>query len=609
MTIQEESPISESVGGNARYDFDFDVFSKEHVDVIIEKDDVETFLAYGTDYSVSLVYPQLTKSAGYITLIEATPKQTWLDAQGSLIADYKIFIRRDSPVGQNVGFENLGTFLPKRIEASLDKLTMIAQEDRLERESAAEGSLAAADEIERNRIRSEVNAKALKDYEAAQLLLDAVQDGKIKANNDTIGTNEIARNQQKLLQETRDRDQDDAINQNTADIAALPTGTAITGQISADEAKITANEQNIATNTTNIGTNAHDITSLSTGSVQSNINAVARLGGQINTLDEKVFTPSLIPGADATDNIKTNKDAIAKNKAAIAATPSLVAHDAKEDKILRLTSSPNSPVAPSLLTAITSGFVDPIYSTRVDFTSLVYNSTPPIQYTLALTEAPSLRIVKIGNNPPPKDAIFFPEGSLYITAKAGRVVADVPQTITLTFPSTVVTYTRPTKEPETITIVGPHFTIELEKYTYNFSGTAHALIPIGVGGVITTTGGTFEIDDMDVVEGNKGQRIIQVSVDKKLDVIWEKETTGVVADWFKLSTVGLDVVSNAAAIVAVEGDLNVYKGRIGLEGTAQEKAARVGKLPRVKAGGVTFDYIDEPSGGSGASKFVDPHGH
>ena len=311
---------------------------------------------------------------------------------------------------------------------------------------------------------------------------------------------------------------------------------------------IAANTAKIETNKTNIGTNAHDINSLSTGSVQSNINAVTRLGGKINTLDEKVFTTSQTPGVAATDNIKTNKDAIAKNKADIAATPSLVAHDAKEDKILRLTSSPNSPVAPSLATTVSSGFVDPIYTTRVDFTSMVYNSTSPVTYTLALTEAPSLRIVKVGNNPPPKDAIFFPEGSLYITAKAGRVAADVPQTITLTFPNTVVTYTRPTKEPETITIVGPHFTVELEKYTYNFSGTAHALIPIGIGGVITTKGGKFEIDDMDVVEGNEGQRIIQVSVDNKLDVIWEKETTGVVADWFQLSTVGLDVAANTKGI-------------------------------------------------------------
>ena len=430
----------------------------------------------------------------------------------------------------------------------------------------------------------------------------------------SISTNKTDQTAVDVVQNAKIKTNKDAIAVNTADIAALPTGTAITGKISADEAKITANEgniatntTNIATNTTNIGKNAHEITSLSTGSVQSNINAVARLGGKINTLDEKVFTPSSTPGVADTDNILTNKNAIAKNKASIAATPSLVAHDAKEDKILRLTSSPNSPVAPSLLTAVTSGFVDPIYSTRVDFTSLVYNSTPPIQYTLALTEAPSLRVVQKLGNPFPKDAIFFPEGSLYVTSAGnwGNDARFVPQTITLTFPNTVVTYTRPTKEPETITIVGPHFTIELEKYTYNFSGTAHALIPIGVGGVITTTGGTFEIDDMDVVEGNEGQRIIQVSVDNKLDVIWEKETTGVVADWFQLSTVGLDVVSNAAAIVAVEGDLNVYKGRIGLEGTAQEKAARVGKLPRVKAGGVTFDYIDEPSGGSGASKFVD----
>ena len=430
----------------------------------------------------------------------------------------------------------------------------------------------------------------------------------------SISTNKTDQTAVDVAQNVKIETNKDAIAVNTADIAALPTGTAITGQISADEAKITANEgniatntTNIATNTTNIGKNAHEITSLSTGSVQSNINAVVRLGGQINTLDEKVFTTSSTPGVADTDNILTNKNAIAKNKADIAATPSLVAHDAKEDKILRLTSSPNSPVAPSLLTAVTSGFVDPIYSTRVDFTSLVYNSTPPIQYTLALTEAPSLRIVQKYSNRFPEDAIFFPEGSLYVTSAGqwGNDARFVPQTITLTFPNTVVVYTLPTKEPETITVVGPHFTVVLEKYTYNFSGTAHALIPIGVGGVITTTGGTFDIDDMDVVEGNEGQRIIQVSVDKKLDIIWEKETTGVVADWFKLSTVGLDVVSNASAIVAVEGDLNVYKGRIGLEGTAQEKAARVGKLPRVKAGGVTFDYIDEPSGGSGASKFVD----
>ena len=362
-----------------------------------------------------------------------------------------------------------------------------------------------------------------------------------------------------------DSAQDTAINKNKADIAALPTGTAITGKISADEAKITANEgniatntTNIATNTTNIGTNAHEITSLSTGSVQSNINAVARLGGKINTLDEKVFTASQTPGVAATDNIETNKDAIAKNKADIAATPSLVAHDAKEDKILRLTSSPNSPVAPSLATTISSGFVDPIYTTRVDFTSMVYNSTPPVQYSLALTEAPSLRVVQKFSNPFPKDVIFFPEGSLYINSAGsyGYDSRDVPQTITLTFPNTVVTYTSPTKESETITIVGPHFTVELEKYTYNFSGTAHALIPIGIGGVITTTGGIFEIDDMDVVEGNKGQRIIQVSVDKKLDVIWEKETTGVVADWFQLSTVGLDVAANTKGIAKNKADIS-----------------------------------------------------
>ena len=340
--------------------------------------------------------------------------------------------------------------------------------------------------------------------------------------------------------EVRDRiakynELDAAIKKNKKAIAALPSGGGSSSSAVAD-------------NTTNIAANAKSIVDLSAGSVQSNVDGVARLGGEVNTLKSKVFTQSQNPNIDDVDNILTNKDAIAKNKADIAATPSLVAHDAKEDKILRLTSSPNSPVAPSLLTAVTSGFVDPIYSTRVDFTSLVYNSTPPIQYTLALTEAPSLRIVKVGNNPPPKDAIFFPEGSLYITAKAGRVAADVPQTITLTFPNTVVTYTSPTKEPETITITGPHFTIELEKYTYNFSGTAHALIPIGIGGVITTTGGKFEIDDMDVVEGNEGQRIIQVSVDNKLDVIWEKETTGVVADWFQLSTVGLDVAANTKGI-------------------------------------------------------------
>ena len=380
-------------------------------------------------------------------------------------------------------------------------------------------------------------------------------EAQIVDNTSNIGHNRSLINSSRTSQRGVDSAQDVKIEKNRSDIAALPSVGITTGQISADEAKITANEGNIATNTTNIAANAHEIVSLSTGSVQSNINAVARLGGKINTLDEKVFTTSQTPGVAATDNILTNKNAIAKNKADIAATPSLVAHDAKEDKILRLTSSPNSPVAPSLLTAVTSGFVDPIYSTRVDFTSLVYNSTPPIQYTLALTEAPSLRIVKVGNNPPPKDAIFFPEGSLYITAKAGRVAADVPQTITLTFPSTVVTYTRPTKEPETITIVGPHFTVVLEKYTYNFSGTAHALIPIGVGGVITTTGGTFEIDDMDVVEGNKGQRIIQVSVDKKLDIIWEKETTGVVADWFKLSTVGLDVAANTKGIAKNKADI------------------------------------------------------
>ena len=417
----------------------------------------------------------------------------------------------------------------------------------------------------------------------------------------SISTNKTDQTAVDDAQDVKIKTNKDAIDVNTADIAALPTGTAITGKISADEAKIAANEgkiatntTNITTNTTNIGTNAHDISSLSTGSVQSNINAVARLGGQINTLDEKVFTTSSTPGVPVVDNILTNKNAIAKNKADIAATPSLVAHDAKEDKILRLTSSPNSPVAPSLLTAVTSGFVDPIYTTRVDFTSLVYNSTPPIQYTLALTEAPSLRIVKIGNNPPPKDAIFFPEGSLYITAKAGRVVADVPQTITLTFPSTVVTYTRPTKEPETITIVGPHFTVELEKYTYNFSGTAHALIPIGVGGVITTTGGTFEIDDMDVVEGNKGQRIIQVSVDKKLDIIWEKETTGVVADWFKLSTVGLDVAANTKGIAKNKADISSLpskEDRILQIRNSPNSSVASSKIIRVSSGSVSKVYL------------------
>ena len=315
------------------------------------------------------------------------------------------------------------------------------------------------------------------------------------------------------------------------------------------------NSSAINTNTTNIATNAKSIVDLTTGSVQSNVAGVSRLGGEVNTLKSKVFTQSQNPNIDDVDNILTNKDAIAKNKAAIAAFPSLVAHDAKEDKILRLTSSPNSPVAPSLVTTVPNGYVDPIYSTRVDFTSMTNNSTPPTTYTLALTEAPSLRIVEVGNNPPPKDAVFFPAGYLYITADSGRVAADVPQTITLTFPSTVVTYTRPTKEPETITIAGPHFTVELEKYTYNFSGTAHALIPVGIGGVITTTGGKFEIDDMDVVEGNEGQRIIQVSVDNKLDVIWEKTTTGVVADWFQLSTVGLDVAANTKGIAKNKADI------------------------------------------------------
>lgn len=121
MTISSEVRKAGPYDGNdvtTSFPFSFKVFSADDVVVVLtDPAGVETILTGGTDYSVTLNADQDTAPGGTVEKVSALP------------TGYLLTITSNVPNLQPLDLTNQGGFYPKVINAALDRLTILAQQN------------------------------------------------------------------------------------------------------------------------------------------------------------------------------------------------------------------------------------------------------------------------------------------------------------------------------------------------------------------------------------------------------------------------------------------------------------------------------------------------
>lgn len=110
-------------GSTADYDYDFMVFNREDIRVIVNEDGVETDLVLDTDYTVSGAGES---AGGSISLIDAS--QTWIDGSSFLLAGVSLTIVRNVDYTQETDFRNQSEFYPETHEDTFDITGMQIQQ-------------------------------------------------------------------------------------------------------------------------------------------------------------------------------------------------------------------------------------------------------------------------------------------------------------------------------------------------------------------------------------------------------------------------------------------------------------------------------------------------
>lgn len=119
--------VSYTGNGNVdTYSYTFRIFDEDDLLVTVrDTDDVETTLAKTTDYTVTGV-----GEAGGGTVVLVDNNQDWIDADGDLVTDYVISIRRVVALTQITDIRNQGDFYPEVHEDQFDKFAMIDQQQQ-----------------------------------------------------------------------------------------------------------------------------------------------------------------------------------------------------------------------------------------------------------------------------------------------------------------------------------------------------------------------------------------------------------------------------------------------------------------------------------------------
>lgn len=125
MTIGSTSR-TDAVGNGAvdTYPYTFKIFAATDLRVtVLDTDGVETVLTYPTHYTVDGVG---AAAGGNIVLVGSG--NSWQDAGGDLLTDYKIAIRRVVPYDQTTDIRNQGGYRPATLEDTFDRLVMQIQQ-------------------------------------------------------------------------------------------------------------------------------------------------------------------------------------------------------------------------------------------------------------------------------------------------------------------------------------------------------------------------------------------------------------------------------------------------------------------------------------------------
>jgi len=113
-------------GATSVFTYSFKIFDDDDL-VVTVKDllGVETTLVKTTDYTVSGV---AEAGGGNVTLVDAG--QAFIDAEGDLVINFVLTIRRVVTLSQTTDIRNQGAFLPEIHEDKFDFLTMIDQQQQ-----------------------------------------------------------------------------------------------------------------------------------------------------------------------------------------------------------------------------------------------------------------------------------------------------------------------------------------------------------------------------------------------------------------------------------------------------------------------------------------------
>jgi len=145
MTISSSINRVDYTGNGAvdTYSYTFRIFSQEDLRVTVrDTNDSETTLTLTTDYTVTGVGDE---GGGTIVLVNSS--QAWLDADGDLLTDYILTIRRVRDILQETDIRNQGEFLPETHEDAFDHFIMVdqQQQEEIDRSIRLPESVSSAD--------------------------------------------------------------------------------------------------------------------------------------------------------------------------------------------------------------------------------------------------------------------------------------------------------------------------------------------------------------------------------------------------------------------------------------------------------------------------------
>lgn len=250
-------------GSTGPFTFSFKVF--EASDVLVVKvnnsTSVETTLALTTDYTVSLNADQNSNPGGTITLVAA------------LAVGYNMVISSQVPYLQETDLTNQGGFYPEVITDALDKLTIEAQQLKLDVDRSAKLPITST-------------------ADADALVADIVRIADSADNLDTVANNI------------------DDVNTVADDIANVNTTAGSIGNVNTVAGSIT-NVNTVAGSISNVNTVASNISNVNaTGANIANVNAVAGNATNINAVNAN----------------KTNIDAVAAKTSEITTVSTNIAN-------------------------------------------------------------------------------------------------------------------------------------------------------------------------------------------------------------------------------------------------------------------------------------------